>query len=651
MFQKLSIKIIFIVTVTLFFILSMTLGYIIITDRDALLKKAYADASALNRRIFETLIEIMSFGISDPEAIHNAIRSLRASEQEDKESGILEIRLIHRPDIAKTFKDEEMALIYKPDALEHAKDKIEESALLGHGFKGEFLLNIKNRQVHAVRYVTPVKTEARCLACHKIKEGETIAALSSIISLEAGYSLIREKVLRYVFLFIFVFIFAITMLYVFLHRIVVSRILTLSAAARAVVKDENLSIKVETGQDDEIGNLGENFNEMVGKLMASRNDMISTKELTEAVAEGVDEGIMLLSRDYKILWANKKIIQMSGLRKDDIIGLTCYEATHHAKQPCKPPLDLCPIEDVLKTGKSKVIEHKHRDKDGNELIVEVAVYPIKDAKGNIMRFIHIARDITLKKMFELEIIQMEKMSALGILSAGVAHEIKNPLAIISQGLDYLSKGETKDKDAVKESEVLSMLKDALKRAEMIIEELMIFSRKSPLEVKQENVNEVLEFSLNLARNNPDFRDIELKKEYGESLPNVFVDRGKIYQVFLNIIINAIQAMSGKGTLTIRTSLKVLSEIGMGVGRRAGDFFQPGEKAVFIEIEDSGPGIDEEKLNKLFTPFFTTKGPGKGVGLGLSICKTIVDSHKGVIRGESPIGKGAKFTVVLPITKK
>lgn len=646
--RKLSTKIILIVGTLLFFAMSLVLAYVVVTDKDILLKKSYSDAAAINRRIFASMTEIMALGASDSEAIHNVIRGLRAAEEKDKESDILEIRLIHRPDIADTFIDKQIAGRYRSDISEYTQGEAEENALLGREFKGEVLAELGGKKERAVKYVTPVKVEARCLACHKAKEGEVIAALSSVISLEHGYALIKKKTVIYISGFIFAFIFIAFVLYFSLYKLVIFPIQLLAQAVSAIAKYDNLSVEIETGSNDEIGQLARDFDDMVAKLRISRNEMISAKELTEAIVEGVEEGVMLLSRDYKILWVNKKVVQMSGLSNDEILNSTCYKVTHHLTSPCAAPLDLCPMDDVLKTGKSKAIEHKHYDREGNELVVEVVVHPIKDDKGNIIRFIHISRDITAKKMLEADLMQTEKMSALGLLSIGVAHEIKNPLAIISQGLDYLNRSDTKDIE--KQSEVLVMLKDAIKRAEVIIQDLLVFSRKSALEVKPEDINKVFDFSLELAKNNPDFRAVKVVREYGDGLPNALVDRVKIQQVFLNIILNAFQAMSGDGILMVRTYIETLGEIGAGVGRRAEDSFQVGEKVVCVEIEDSGPGISEEKISKIFTPFFTTKGPGKGVGLGLSICKTIVDSHKGLIRVESPKGRGAKFIIILPVAK-
>jgi signal transduction histidine kinase len=246
-----------------------------------------------------------------------------------------------------------------------------------------------------------------------------------------------------------------------------------------------------------------------------------------------------------------------------------------------------------------------------------------------------------------QLIQAEKLNAVGQLASGVAHEVRNPLGIIIQGVNYLE-----NKIAAKEAdvaEVLAMLKDSVKRADKIINSLLDFSRATSIGLQPEDIAPIIENSLNLVKNHPAFSNIEIIRQIALDMPKVLVDKNKMEQVFINVLMNAFQAMPAGGTLAIRSYDKKLEETRNGIGNRSTDNFKPGERAVIVEFEDTGIGITREHLDKMFDPFFTTKGPRGGAGLGLSVSRNILHMHKGLIFVESQVGKGTKVTIILKLS--
>lgn len=302
----------------------------------------------------------------------------------------------------------------------------------------------------------------------------------------------------------------------------------------------------------------------------------------------------------------------------------------------------------------KKIEEQQRIliKEFNErqVLLEKQKREVEDSRRAIK---NVAEDLmqSKQKLQEMQdqFIQAEKLSAVGRLASGVAHEVKNPLAIILQGVNFLeNKVPSSEKGSL---EILAMLKDNIKRADKIISGLLDFSKSTHLNLQPEDINSVLSSSLALVKNKFKVEHIEVVEEIKPDMPKVLIDRNKIEQVFINILINAIQAMPEGGKIIIRSYDKELSEIRNGVGKRAGDHFRVGERVAIIEFEDTGMGISEEDMKKIFDPFFTTKGPGGGTGLGLSVSQNILHMHKGLIFAESQLGKGTKITIILKIARR
>jgi Amt family ammonium transporter len=249
---------------------------------------------------------------------------------------------------------------------------------------------------------------------------------------------------------------------------------------------------------------------------------------------------------------------------------------------------------------------------------------------------------------QAQLIQSEKLGVIGQLASGVAHEVKNPLQIIVQGVDYLSH-ELRRSSNGQHAVAIHTIKEAIMRADKIVRELLSLSRPSTLELKPVALNRLLDAALNLVEKQLAVRNIQITKDVAPDLPSLLLDENQMKQVLINLILNAFQAMPTGGRLSLRGYTSTLTKVGDGVGRRADDLFKLGDRVVVCEIEDTGVGISAKALSKVFDPFYTTKPPGQGTGLGLTVTRTIVKHHGGSIRIESQEGRGTKAVLTFPLS--
>ncbi len=234
------------------------------------------------------------------------------------------------------------------------------------------------------------------------------------------------------------------------------------------------------------------------------------------------------------------------------------------------------------------------------------------------------RERLLQEAARRQIGQSEKMASIGRLAAGVAHEINNPLTGVLTYAHMLRK--KKDQDAQQKEDLDVVIRET-SRVRDIVRGLLDFARQSPVNMEPLDVNEVIRQTMLLLRNQKEFRKVVIEEELAQAMPPLRGDQNQLQQVFLNLALNACEAMPGGGTLSVATSA--------GAGK------------IDVSISDTGCGINPEGLGKIFDPFYTTKPVGKGTGLGLSVSYGIIEQHQGHIEVESQVGKGTTFTVILP----
>ena len=347
--------------------------------------------------------------------------------------------------------------------------------------------------------------------------------------------------------------------------------------------------------------------------------------------------IVAINRQGIVSLINQKGCAVLGYKEEEIIGKNWYDLVvpEEIREERKDVL-----KQVMDGKKEEVEDYENTiiTKSGEERIIVWHNTTLRDEEGNIIGTLSSGNDITQRKQTEEELIRSEKLASIGQLAASVVHEVNNPLAGIMIYLTIFLKKYKENKLQTEKTEIqLLKMKKELDRTTRIIRSLLDFARQSEPSMKPIEINKVIDAALYLVRNQINLENISLEKNLNPHLPLVLADFDNIQQVLINIILNAIQAMPDGGNLTINTS--IAKDIKIDNTKK---------NTVKIKIKDTGIGIPKGNLNNLFTPFFTTKVKGKGVGLGLSVVHGIIGKHKGKIEVDSEPNVGTTFYIYLEI---
>ena len=364
-------------------------------------------------------------------------------------------------------------------------------------------------------------------------------------------------------------------------------------------------------------------------LRTRQND--EQRRFIERIIDSLPVGLYVVDREYRIqAWNRKRETGMQGVSRDEAIGRTIFEILH--RQPAESLRK--EFDEVFRTGRIQTM-HLESTASGDARTFRISKIPMRLTDAGITHVIAIGEDVTEWRESQERFAHAEKLAAIGQLAAGVMHEINNPLATIAACAESLTlrvddlrqAGGAAPRDS---DEFLKIIDNEVHRCKRIIDGLLDFSRPKAVTKGTTDVNEVVDHTLFLVKHHARFKKMRVETTLSEHVEPVSANREQLVQVFMALLINAVDAMDEQGTITIRTR--------RGRGAR---------EAVVAEVIDQGVGIARADASKIFEPFFTTKAPGRGTGLGLSICYGIIADHGGRIEVDSTPGAGSTFRILLP----
>jgi signal transduction histidine kinase/CheY-like chemotaxis protein len=375
-----------------------------------------------------------------------------------------------------------------------------------------------------------------------------------------------------------------------------------------------------------------------------------SKRFLQTVIDAIPDALMVVDRDYRIVLANRAVRRMTGGKDPVFSRLKCHSVAQQRDAPCKDGGRPCPLERVVSTKAPIVVTLTHRGADGSGIPVEVVVAPVLDDAGEVVQIIESCRDITERKRAEEERRQLEarlqqaqKLESLGVLAGGIAHDFNNLLVGVL-GNASLALEELPGESRVRE--LLQRIDRSARRAADLTRQLLAYSGKGRFVIRPLNLSTLVVEMAQLLQTSVSKR-VALKHELPDDLPLIEADETQVRQVVMNLITNAAEAIGVQdGLITVRTGVVEADQAYLSDTYLDDDL--PQGPYVFVDVADTGCGMDEATRSKIFDPFFTTKFTGRG--LGLAAVLGIVRSHQGAIKVESEPGRGTSFKVLFPVSE-
>ena len=359
---------------------------------------------------------------------------------------------------------------------------------------------------------------------------------------------------------------------------------------------------------------------LVESLATKATQYERLQQFSENILESINVGLLAVDLDDRIDAVNTPLELMYPLPFRESLGKKLGEVF--------PPELMAPMDRFREDGEiHNIYRHIVRDEKGGERVFNIAVAPLLSKTCDSIGRLIIFDDVTDRVTLEAQLAQAEKLSSVGLLAAGVAHEVNTPLTVISTQAQMLAKQLPQGERA---SKILEKIIGQTFRASEIVNGLLNFSRTQGSAFGPLSVNQLVSDTLQLLDHPLKAARVEVDTRLDPALPPISGTSGKLQQVFLNLFLNAKDAMPNGGRLRVATWAE--------------------DGTVRIEISDTGAGIPPEHLNRIFDPFFTTKGPGRGTGLGLSVSYGIIHEHAGKIQAESWPGLGTRFRLEFPAVK-
>lgn len=414
------------------------------------------------------------------------------------------------------------------------------------------------------------------------------------------------------------------------------------AAGASAISRGNLDQRIEPETGDEIGRLAIAFNHMAAQLRHQRaaledahgelsrrfEELADLKSYTDNILRSLTNGVVTIDLEGRVVTLNPAAELLTGFFAGEAVGRYCTELFAHTGELG----DLLMETLTTRTGMAAVPVTLRR-RNGTTLPVEFSTAPLRAGEGKDLGVVGMFRDLSVVRELEGQLRRSDRLAAVGELAAGLAHEIKNPLTSVLTFSRHLSR--RFDDEAFREK-FQRVVPRELERINTIVDQLLELTRPARLVFEPVRLSSLLERAVDLYANELEGKHIRVVRDYARDLPRVDADRDALYRAFVNLVANAIDALGPDGRLVLRARWATGDR---AAGRRG--------RLVAVDVEDDGVGIAEADTERVFNPFFTTKG--SGTGLGLALTHKIVEDHGGTIDFKSTPGRGTTFRIVLPVT--